>query len=127
MCIDITQDNIRIKQKEDSVLKHLIQWKIDGEKPLWSTVVPYCRELKAYWHEWDTIELKDDLLFKKRFRDVGNDAEHLILMPAVLRKEVFHQLHASVTGGHLGRRKAYDKMRKRFYWCSMYKKCIILV
>ena len=121
VCIDITQDNIRLKQREDTVLKHLIQWKRDGEKPLWSTVAPYCRELKAYWHEWDTIELRDDLLFKKRFRDVGNDAEYLILMPAVLRKEVFHQLHTSVTGGHLGRRKTYDKMRKRFYWCSMYK------
>ena len=121
VCIDITQDNIRLKQREDTVLKHLIQWKRDGEKPLWSTVAPYCRELKAYWHEWDTIELRDDLLFKKRFRDVGNDAEYLFLMPAVLRKEVFRQLHASVTGGHLGRRKTYDKMRKRFYWCSMYK------
>ena len=121
VCIDITQDNIRLKQREDTVLKHLIQWKRDGEKPLWSTVAPYCRELKAYWHEWDTIELRDDLLFKKRFRDVGNDAEYLILMPAVLRKEVFHQLHTSVTGGHLGRCQTYDKMRKRFYWCSMYK------
>ena len=120
VCIDITQDNIRLKQREDTVLEHLIQWKRDGEKPLWSTVAPYCRELKAYWHEWDTIELRDDLLFKKRFRDVGNDAEYLFLMPAILRKEVFRQLHANVTGGHLGRCKTYDKIRKRFYWCSMY-------
>ena len=83
-------------------------------------MAPYCRELKAYWHEWDFIELRDDLLFKKRFRDVGNDAKYLFLMPAVLRKEVFRQLHENVTGGHLGRRKTYDKIRKRFYWCSMY-------
>ena len=83
-------------------------------------MAPYCRELKAYWHEWDTIELRDDLLFKKRFRDVGNDAEYLFLMPAVLRNEVFRQLHENVTGGHLGRRKTYDKIRKRFYLCSMY-------
>ena len=50
-------------------------------------MAPYCRELKTYLHEWDTIELRDDLVFKKRFRDVGNDAEYLFLMPAVLRKE----------------------------------------
>ena len=120
-CIEITQDNIRVKQGEDDVLKHLIQWKRDGEKPLWSTVAPFCRELKAYWHEWETIELRDEILCKKRYRDVGNDAEYLFLMPTVLRKEAFRQLHASVTGGHLGRRKTYDKLRKRFYWCSMYK------
>ena len=79
--------------------------KRDDLKPAWSTVAPLSRELKAYWHEWDTIELKDDILYKKRFRDVGNDAEYLFLMPAVLRKETFRQLHANVTGGHLGRRK----------------------
>ena len=89
VCIDITQDNIRLKQREDTILKHLIEWKRDGENPLWSTVAPYCRDLKAYWHEWDTIELRDDVLSKKRFRDVGNVAEYLFLMPAVLRKEVF--------------------------------------
>ena len=120
VCIDITQDNIRLKQREDTVIKHLIQWKRDGEKPLWSTVAPYCRELKANWHELDTIELRDDLLFKKRFRDVGYDAKYLFLMPAVLRKEVFRQLHENVIEGHLGRRKTYDKIRKRFYWYSMY-------
>ena len=73
--------------------------------------------------------MKDDTLYKKRFRDVGNDAEYLFLMSAVLRKELFHQLHANVTCGHLGRRKTYDKIKKRFYWCNivcikMYFTCI---
>ena len=72
-------------------------------------MTPFCRELKANWHEWFTIEVKDDILYKKRFS--GNDAEYLFLMPAVLRIEVFHQLHASVTGRHLGRRKTYDKIK----------------
>ena len=120
VCLDITQENIRLRQ-EDTVLNHLIQWKRDNTKPVWSTVAPLSKELKAYWHEWETIELKDNILYKKRFRDVGNDAEYLFLMPAVLRKEAFRQLHENVTGGHLGRRKTYDKIRKRFYWCCMHK------
>ena len=78
------------------------------------------RELKAYWHEWDTIELKDDILYKKRFRDVGKDADYLFVMPAVLQKETFRQLHANITGGILDRRKNYDKFRKRFYCCCMH-------
>ena len=110
VCLDITQENIRLKQEEDTVLNHLLQWKRDDLQPARSTVAPLGRELKAYWHEWDTIELKDDILYKKRFRDVGNDAEYLFLMPAVLRKETFRQLHANITGGHLGRRKTYDKI-----------------
>ena len=120
-CLDITQENIRMKQENDAVLKHLLQWKRDDEKPARSTVAPFCRVLKAYWHEWETTELKDNILYKKRIRDIGNDAEYLFLMPNILRKEVFHQLHGNITGGHLGRRKTYDKIRKRFYWCNMHK------
>ena len=120
-CLDLTQENIRLRQEEDPVLNHLIQWKRDDSKPAWSTVAPLSKELKAYWHEWETIELKQNILYKKRFRDIGNDAEYLFLMPAVLRKEAFRQLHEGLTGGHLGRRKTYNKIRKRFYWCCMHK------
>ena len=120
-CLDLTQENIRFKQEEDPVLKTLLQWKRDGEKPSWSTVALYGKELKAYWHEWNVIVLKENILYKKRFRDICNDSEHLFLVPASLRKEVFRQLHEYVTAGHLGRRKTYDKIRKRFYWNNMYK------
>ena len=126
-CLDVTQENIRLQQENDAVIKHLLKWKRDNDKPAWSTVAPHCRELKAYWHEWDTIVIKDNILYKKRLRDVGNDAEYLILVPKVLRKEVFRQLHEYITAGHLGRRKTYDKIKKRFYWCNMHKRCIILV
>lgn len=111
-CLDITRENIRIKQENDDVLKHLLQWKRNNEKPAWSTVAPFCRELKAYWHEWETIEVKEDILYKKHFRNIGNDAEYLFIMPAVLRREVFRQLHDNVTGGHLGRRITYENQEK---------------
>ena len=85
-----------------------------------TAVASYCKELKAFWHEWDTIELKDNVLYKRRERDVGNDAEYLFLVPTILRKETFKQLHEYITAGHLGRRKTYDKIKKMFNWCNMY-------
>ena len=118
VCLYLAQENIRLRQETDSVLKRLLQWKRDGDKPAWSMVAPYGTELKAYRHVWDTI---DDILFRKRFRDVGNDAKYLFLVSEALRKEVFRQLHECVTVGHLGRRKTYDKIKKRFYCCNMQK------
>ena len=119
--LELTQENIQTEQENDSVLKQLLQWKREGVKPAWAEVAPFSPELKSYWHDWDNIELKDGILFKKRFRAIGNDAEYLFLVPTALRKAVFYQLHANITGGHLGRRKTYDKIRKRFYWCNVYK------
>ena len=49
--------------------------------------------------------MKEDILYKKHFRNIGSDVESLLIMPAVLRKEVFHQLHDNVPGGHLGKTK----------------------
>ena len=82
--LDLTQENICFKQEEDPVLKALLQWKRDGEKPSWSTVASYGKELKAYWHEWNVTVLKENILYKKRFRDICNDSEHLFLVPASL-------------------------------------------
>ncbi|MCG8045657.1 MAG: reverse transcriptase domain-containing protein, partial [Candidatus Thiodiazotropha endolucinida] len=62
-CLDITQENMRIQQENDSTIKLLLEWKRSNEKPNWSVVAPYCKELKAYWHEWDTIELKENVLY----------------------------------------------------------------
>ena len=64
-CLDITLVNIRDQQEKYTILKLLLQWKRSKEKPRWSAVASYCKELRAYWHEWDTIELKDNVLYKR--------------------------------------------------------------
>ena len=65
-CLDITLENISDQQEKDTTLKLLLQWKRSKKKPRWPTVASYCKELKAYWHEWDTIELKDNVLYKRQ-------------------------------------------------------------
>ena len=94
------------------------KWK---KKPEWATVAPYCKELKVYWHKWDTIEIKDGILCKKYIRADGTGADYLYIVLVSLRKEMFKHLHEYTTGGHLGRRKTYDKFKKRFYWCNMHQ------
>ena len=38
----------------------------------------------------------------------------MYIMPVTSRKECF-------TGGHLGRRKTHEKLKKRFHWCNMHR------
>ena len=39
-----------------------------------------------------------------------------LLLPKKLREEVLHQLHNTVTSGHLGVSKTLGRVRERFYW-----------
>ena len=118
---EISKESLHIEQEKDSTIQHMLQWKKNGTKPEWATVAPYCKELKVYWHQWDTIEIKDGILCKKYIRADGTGADYLYIVPVSLRKEIFKHLHEYTTGGHLGRRKTYEKFKKRFYWCNMHQ------
>ena len=54
-CLDITLESICDQQEKDATLKLLLQWERSKEKSHCSAVASYCKELKAYWHEWDTM------------------------------------------------------------------------
>ena len=73
-----------------------------------------------YWYHWDSLEVKDEILCKKYIRTDGSGNDYKYIMPVTLRKECFMHLHAYITGGHHGRRKTYEKLKKRFYWCNMH-------
>jgi hypothetical protein len=46
---------------------------------------------------------------------------HQLVIPKPLRSEYLMQIHDSLSGGHLGFNKSYDKLMNRYYWPGMYK------
>ena len=42
-----------------------------------------------------------------------------MVVPTVLRKQVFGFLHDSKTGGHFGVNKTIGKIREKFYWPNL--------
>lgn len=90
-----------------------------GEKPEWSEVSSYILGVKCYYHLWDTLHLRDNVLYRK-WEDVNpNKFEWHIVLPKALLPLVFEQLHCSVTAGHLGIKKTYEKVKQRFFWYKM--------
>ena len=108
---EICQENIRIEQEKDPSIQPILQWKRNGIKAGWSTVAPHGRELKVYWYQWATIEIKDEILCTKAIRTHGTGAEYLFIIPVSLRKEIFKHLHEYITG----RSKTYDKLKHRAF------------
>ena len=71
-CPNISMENIRTEQEKDPTLSLLLQWKRAWVKSDWAIASPYCKELKAYWYQWDTLEIKDEILCKKYIRADGS-------------------------------------------------------
>ena len=60
-----SQEELRAGQQVDSDLEPLLQWKEAGDdKPPWQTAAPYSEVTKAYWMLWESLELKDRVLYR---------------------------------------------------------------
>jgi hypothetical protein len=92
-----------------------------GVKPAWSDISKYSPEDKYYWNHWDSLYVKNNILFIKFENESGKETICQIVLPKALRKFVLKQVHDSVTGGHLGIAKTLSKVTSRFFWHKMRK------
>jgi len=61
------------------------------------------------------------VLCKKVENETGNQFTSQIIIPQRLVADVLEQLHSSVTGGHLGLNKTFNKIRQKYHWYKMYR------
>ena len=111
-------DSIRRAQHKDPVLSQLFAWKQQGCRPAWGDVSAAGLSLKAYWAQWESVREEDGVLYRE-FVLEGKKTRRQILVPTSLQGEVFAQLHAAVTGGHMGVRRTLANIRARFYWVKL--------
>lgn len=111
--------SIAFEQKQDPILKKLIDWLIIGTKPKWEDVSRECTELKHYWSKWDSLAIKDDILFLKWENDIGNKITWKVVLPEKLRAVALKSLHNAHTSGHLGIKKTLAKVRDRYFWYGL--------
>jgi hypothetical protein len=62
---------------------------------------------------WDSLEITDELLFKKFHRKDGVESYNQFIVPFRLRKEILKNMHDSVISGHLGKKKTKEKLSQR--------------
>lgn len=83
--------------------------------PAWTEISLINVELKTYWFQWDRLELKDGILYRK-CRDINLNTEVLqVVLPFSLRPEVFQRLHTTPSPGHLGVHRTLHRIRQRLY------------
>ena len=104
-------------QVDDEILGDFVQAKLAGTpKPKWEDISMRNTEYKAWWSDWDVLEMRDDLLCRRWVKDSTSKVIYLPAVPTSLRAEVLKQVHDSVGAGHFGRRKTLLRLQESFYW-----------
>ncbi|GFW23497.1 retrovirus-related Pol polyprotein from transposon 412 [Trichonephila clavipes] len=86
------------------------------EKPSWQDIAPFHPTTKRYWALWDSLHLRNGVLYRKWESDDGKTFRWQLILPKTRVSTVLKELHGSPTGGHFGGMKTLQKVRERFYW-----------
>lgn len=103
-------------QKADRDLKPILDWKAHGLRPSWSDISATSPTTKAYWAQWDSLIVQDDVLYRKWESVDGKNNTLQMVIPTDKVASLLKVIHDGSSGGHLGIKKTLVKIRERFYW-----------
>ena len=100
----------------DRSISHIVKWKDAGNLPEWPAIAHLDSTTKAYWAQWDSLDLKEGVLYHRWESPERGEETWQLVLPTALRAGVLNLLHDSPVGGHLGVSKTLGKVCERFYW-----------
>jgi hypothetical protein len=80
-------------QENDEDIGPLMQWKIDGARPLRSEIEKNSPATRHYWFLWDSLLLKNGLLFKEYMKRNGTGYHYL----NGLAPSIFHCIRGPIS------------------------------
>ena len=116
-----TREKLISLQNTDSDIGPIFHWKIKKKRTEWGDVAACSATTKAYWAQWDSLEVVDGILYHRREDAEGHQAKNLLLAPKSIWNEILQHLHNPSTAGHLGIKKKVARVRERFYWLNSRK------
>ena len=112
-------EQLRQAQMSDDILCTVIGWlERSTIRPKWEEVAPSSDYTKAYWAQWDSLQLINGVLHRLWETPSGDATLRQLVIPVSLRERVLQELHGSVTAGHFGIAKTYGRVQQRYYWVN---------
>ncbi|GFX02680.1 hypothetical protein TNCV_2011241 [Trichonephila clavipes] len=110
-------ESVQKDQLADPEIKPIIEFKEPSEEnPSWQDIVPFHPTTKRYWALWDSLHLRNGVLYRKWESEDGKTFRWQLVLPKNRISTVLKELHGSPTGCHFGVMKTLQKGRERFYW-----------
>jgi len=86
------------------------------DKPPWNDVAGCSEAVKILWNQWERLVLREEVLYRKYYDVHGEVQFFQLVVPYAQRNKFIELAHSGITGGHLGRRRTEDQVRRRAYW-----------
>ncbi|GBN04159.1 hypothetical protein AVEN_119023-1 [Araneus ventricosus] len=87
-----------------------------ADRPPWQEIACECHAIKRYWSLWNSLFLKDGVLYRKWESNDGGYYRRQLILPKSRIQEVLREIHDSTSGRHFGIMKPLRKTRERFFW-----------
>ena len=117
-----TAEQIAKYQAEDHDMKILYQAKRKGEdRPKWNEYSGESPVCKAYFHEWQRLEMWNDVLYRRWENFDGSETRLQLVVPRALQRTICREVHDGRSSCHLGKKKVLRLLMKHFYWYKMDK------
>ena len=114
---EITKEELRNRQVQDPCIGPIMRWLArSSHRPEWGDLSTESEETKVLWAQWDSLTLREGILYRLWEEINGNDVTLQLIIPKSLRDTVLQQSHDNVTSGHFGISKTLAKVKQRFYW-----------
>jgi len=113
---DSFQINWREEQLKDLMLNKFLRGKEVNCRPNLQEVVSEDSSARIYWTLWDSLLIKEGVLYKNWEATNFKKSVLQIIVPKQRIKQILEIAHDSSSGGHFGINKTLDKIRRRFYW-----------
>ncbi|GBN90817.1 Retrovirus-related Pol polyprotein from transposon 297 [Araneus ventricosus] len=93
---------IQKAQLEDPAIRPILEKKLNSkDRPSWQEIAPESPATKRYWALWDSLHLKDGVLYRRWESDDGRSCRWQLILPKSRIPEVLRETHDSASGGHL--------------------------
>ncbi|GBO15220.1 Retrovirus-related Pol polyprotein from transposon 297 [Araneus ventricosus] len=94
---------IQKAQLEDPAIKLILEKKLNSaDRPSWQEIALDSPATKRYWVPWDSLHLKDGVLYRKWESDDGSSCRWHQILPKSRIPEFLRETHDSSSGEHFG-------------------------
>ncbi|GBM97845.1 hypothetical protein AVEN_148145-1 [Araneus ventricosus] len=89
---------IQKAQLENPDIRPILEKKLKlADRPSWQEITPESPATKRYWALWDSLNLKDGVLYRKWENDDGSSCRWQLILPKSRIQEVLQETHDSAT------------------------------